>query len=95
MGTPQPVCEKCWLKDHTHWEPESVDDTGNILIRLKGVDVPIKYNTGQVETCSECGEITVAGIIEHEAKGDRAFKRQFFGKKGFGLAQEGSPGDYE
>lgn len=92
---PKPVCEKCWLRDHTHWEPESVDDMGNILMRLKGVDVPIKYNTGQVETCSECGEITIAGIIENEERSERTFKKQFGAKKGFGLVEEDKPEDYE
>jgi hypothetical protein len=62
--SPMPVCEACWIKEHARWEPESVDDTGNILMRLKGVDVPQKLNTGNVEVCSKCGEITVSGIFE-------------------------------
>lgn len=95
VETPQPVCEKCWLKEHTHWEPESVNDTGDILFRLKGVDVPIKYNTGQVETCSKCGEITVSGIFDQVDGGLRVFRRSSEEKKGFGLAEEGPSGDYE
>jgi hypothetical protein len=62
--TPMPVCEACWIRDHARWEPESIDDTGNILMRLKGVDVPQKVNTGSVESCSVCGGITVSGIFE-------------------------------
>ena len=93
VETPQPVCEKCWLHVHTHWEPESVNDTGDILFRLKGVDVPIKYNTGQVETCCECGEITVSGIFDQTE--NRLFRNNLEGKKGFGLAQEGPDADYE
>jgi hypothetical protein len=64
LESPQPTCEKCWLKQHSHWEPESVDSDGNILMRLKSVDIPVKYNTGAVETCSNCGEMTVCGIYE-------------------------------
>lgn len=62
--TPQPTCEACWLKDHARWEPESVDDEGNVKLRLIGVDVPNKYNTQTVEICSQCGKITVSGIFE-------------------------------
>lgn len=62
--SPMPVCEICWIKDHAKWEPESIDDSGNILMRLKGVDVPQKVNTGSVEVCSVCGKITISGIFE-------------------------------
>ena len=62
--SPMPVCEVCWLKDHAHWEPQSVDDTGNILMRLRGVDMPDKISVGSVETCSECGKLTISGIYE-------------------------------
>lgn len=41
-----------------------MDDEGNILMRLKGVDVPQKFNTQAVEVCSQCGNITVSGIYE-------------------------------
>lgn len=33
-------------------------------MRLTGVDVPVKVNTGAVEVCTNCGNITVAGIFE-------------------------------
>lgn len=62
--SPMPVCEACWIKDHVSWEPESIDDNGNILMRLKSVDVPKKINTGTVESCSVCNKITVSGIFE-------------------------------
>lgn len=61
---PVPICEACWLIDHTSWEPESVSSDGKVLMRLTGVDVPEKYNTESVEICAECGGITVAGIYE-------------------------------
>jgi hypothetical protein len=61
---PVPICEVCWLIDHTSWEPESVSSDGKVLMRLTGVDVPEKYNTESVEICAECGGITVAGIYE-------------------------------
>lgn len=41
-----------------------MDDDGNILMRLKDVDVPIKFNVGTVEICSECGKVTIAGIYD-------------------------------
>lgn len=62
--SPLPTCEVCWLKGHTKWEPESCDGDGNILMRLKGVDIPQKYNTQTVEVCSQCGNITISGIYE-------------------------------
>lgn len=62
--TPTAVCEDCWLSEHVRWEPESIDETGSILMRLSGVDVPEKKNNGSVEVCGLCGAITIAGIYE-------------------------------
>jgi hypothetical protein len=59
---PLAVCEECWLIDHSHWQPESMDENGNITMRLLGVDVPEAVVTGSVEICCECGGITVCGI---------------------------------
>jgi hypothetical protein len=93
LETPQPICEKCWLKDHTQWEPESVGDDGEVLFRLKGVDVPLKYNTGQVETCTVCGEITISGIFDLMNSDTHSFKRRT--PKGVELIQDGKDEDYE
>lgn len=41
-----------------------MDETGNILLRLVGVEVPQKVNTGEVDVCCMCGAITVCGIYE-------------------------------
>jgi hypothetical protein len=41
-----------------------MDDTGNVLMRLVGVDVPTKVNTDQVDVCCMCGSLTVSGIYE-------------------------------
>ena len=61
---PMALCESCYLDDHIRWEPESMNDDGEILMRLLGVDVPEKVNTETVETCCMCGCITIAGIFE-------------------------------
>jgi hypothetical protein len=61
---PMPVCENCFLDEHTKWEPDSMDEEGNVLMRLIGVDTPLRANPESVETCSLCGSITVAGIYE-------------------------------
>lgn len=61
---PFAVCEECWLSEHSKWEPESIDQTGNILMKLVGIEVPQKTNTGSVEVCCVCGSVTVAGIYE-------------------------------
>jgi len=68
------VCESCFLSDHTRWEPESMDDTGNILMKLIGVDVPLKINNGSVEVCCMCGGLTISGIYELKTKDDVYFK---------------------
>jgi hypothetical protein len=68
--SPMAICESCWLEEHTKWEPESVDEKGKILMRLKGVDVPEKVNNGNVEVCVICGGITVAGIFEFKLVDD-------------------------
>lgn len=41
-----------------------MDETGSLLLKLVGVDVPQKVNTGEVEVCCMCGAITVCGIYE-------------------------------
>lgn len=62
--SPVPICEACWMENHARWEPESMDKTGRIIMRLKGVDVPNKVNSGAVEVCAMCGAVTIAGIFE-------------------------------
>lgn len=61
---PVALCEVCWLIEHTDWEPESMDEDGQILMRLTGIDVPEKVNTDSVDVCCDCGSITIAGIYE-------------------------------
>jgi hypothetical protein len=55
-------------------------------MRLKGVDVPLKHNTGAVETCHLCGELTISGIYELDSEDNRVFKSNV--KRGFGLVGE-------
>jgi hypothetical protein len=64
VSRPMALCELCYLDEHTRWEPESMDENGEILMHLTGVDVPNKVNTETVETCCMCGCLTVAGIFE-------------------------------
>lgn len=47
-----------------------MDETGNILMRLIGVDVPLKINNGAVEVCCVCGGLTISGIYELKSKDD-------------------------
>ena len=64
VQSPVPICEACWVKENAEWEPQSMDGNGNILMRLKGVPTPKKYNIDTVETCEECGSITVVGLYK-------------------------------
>ena len=41
-----------------------MDQEGNILMKLVDIKVPTKKNTGDPDTCSRCGGVTVAGIYE-------------------------------
>lgn len=59
-----PICEACWIKENSSWEPESVDEKGNIRLRLKGVATPPKISRGTVENCSDCESLTIAGILK-------------------------------
>jgi len=61
---PYAICEMCWLDEHARWEPESISETGSILIKLVGVDSPEILKPGSVEVCCMCGTITIAGIYE-------------------------------
>ncbi len=45
-------------------------------MRLKGVDLPNKANTGSVEICAMCGSITVAGIYEMKLSSEVYFLEQ-------------------
>lgn len=74
---PLPVCERCWLSSHTTWEPESMDQEGNILMKLKDVEVPEKINTKVPEVCSDCGEITVSGIYDMKDPSLAMFLEEF------------------
>ena len=64
VQSPVPICEACWVKENAEWEPESMDGNGNILMKLKGVPSPKKYDMDTVETCDQCGSITVVGIYK-------------------------------
>jgi hypothetical protein len=74
--SPVPICESCWMENHARWEPESMDKTGRILMRLKGVDVPNKVNSGSVEVCAMCGSVTIAGIFEMKLTSEMYFLEQ-------------------
>jgi hypothetical protein len=73
---PFPICEACWMGEHAKWEPESMDKSGRILMRLKGVEVPNKVNNGAVEVCAMCGSITIAGIYELKLTSEVYFSEQ-------------------
>lgn len=61
---PLAVCEQCWLDTHMHWEPKSMNETGQILMKLVGVDTPNTASFGNVDICCMCGSITISGIYE-------------------------------
>lgn len=61
---PMPVCEMCWLDEHARWEPESMNESGSIMMKLTGVDTPEIIDIGCVEVCCMCGTITIAGIYD-------------------------------
>ena len=39
-----------------------MSESGSILMRLAGVDMPEIVKIGSVEVCCQCGSITIAGI---------------------------------
>ena len=57
-----PICERCWIEENSVWEPDSVDERGNIITRLVSVNVPIQLSPGAVNECMTCGRVTVVGI---------------------------------
>lgn len=74
VAKPVAICESCFVLDHARWEPESIDSTGNVLMRLVGIDVPIKINSGSVEVCALCGSLTISGIYEFKMSQDIIFE---------------------
>jgi hypothetical protein len=57
-----PQCELCWIRENSTWEPDSVDENGNIITRLVSVTVPLNLVPGAVCECISCGKVTVVGI---------------------------------
>lgn len=57
-----PQCERCWVDENSVWEPDSVDEKGNIITKLISVNVPIQLSPGAVSECFTCGRVTVVGI---------------------------------
>lgn len=39
-----------------------MNESGSILMRLSGVDIPELIEVGSVEICCMCGSVTIAGI---------------------------------
>jgi len=39
-----------------------MDDRGAILMRLKGIPMPLRHPSTTVETCSVCGSFTIVGM---------------------------------
>ena len=66
VKVPSPICEACYVKKHAQWEPQSMDEKGNILMRLVGIPIPEHHIAGNVETCKKCGSITISGIYDLE-----------------------------
>lgn len=71
---PMPVCEICWILDHTRWEPESIGEDGNVLVKLVGIDTPDIISSGSTDVCSICGGITIAGIYELKEEANLSYK---------------------
>lgn len=64
VKSPIPICEACYIKEKAEWEPQSIDDHGNILMKFKGIPSPKRYNFDSVETCEQCGSLTISGIFK-------------------------------
>lgn len=58
-----PICERCWLDENTVWEPEGVDEDGNIVSKLSGVAIPENLQTGNVYICCMCSDLTIVGLF--------------------------------
>jgi hypothetical protein len=78
--SPMALCELCWMEEHSKWEPQSVNEDGNILVKLVGVDMPTIINTGSVDVCCMCGSVTIAGIYELKKQEEIYFTNDEFSK---------------
>ena len=58
-----PICERCWLDENIIWEPEGVDEDGNIVSRLVGVPVPEDIEIGKIHICCMCADLTIVGLF--------------------------------
>jgi hypothetical protein len=68
------------MEEHSKWEPQSVNEDGNILVKLVGVDMPTIINTGSVDVCWMCGSVTIAGLYELKKQEEIYFTNDEFSK---------------
>jgi hypothetical protein len=62
-----PQCEACWIEENSTWEPDGVSSDGRLVSRILEIAVPVDLESGQVNVCCSCGELTVVGIyVERE-----------------------------
>jgi len=65
-----------------------MDEGGNILMKLVDVEVPEKKNTGKPDTCSQCGDLTIAGIYELSDPTDLFFSDEGLIRSGIPVSDE-------
>lgn len=68
-----PQCEACFIEENSKWEPESVGDDGSLVSKLVAIAVPDDIETGLVNICATCGDITIVGIYSEIDENDIKF----------------------
>ncbi len=71
-----PQCEVCFIEENSKWEPESVGDDGSLVSKLVAIAVPDDLETGLVNICATCGDITIVGIYSEIDEDDIKFDRE-------------------
>ena len=70
-----PQCEVCFIEENSKWEADSVGDDGSLVSKLVAIAVPQELETGLVNICATCGDITIVGIYSEIDENDIKFDR--------------------
>lgn len=59
-----PICEKCFIELNIVWEFYSVNEDGELIMRMKSLESPFKINRNFMGVCAVCMNPTISGIYQ-------------------------------
>lgn len=72
-----PQCERCYIKENSRWEADSVGEDGSLISKLIGILTPLALAPGNIYTCASCGEITIIGLFVEMEEDKIAYEPEY------------------